>query len=84
MQEQEMQHRDGRTATAATPTERVTLQAQGFVLAAPAADESPSADWTHERLDQYAVAHNVDLTGAKTKPEKVAAIEAPPVDVDKA
>lgn len=83
MQDQEMQHADGRTAVAATPTERVTLRAQGFVDAKPA-DELPSTDWTHERLDQYATAHNVDLTGAKSKADKLAAIEAPPVAVDNA
>lgn len=71
-------HRDGRSATAATPTEAVTLRAMGFVqdAAEVPVEESPSADWSHERLDQYALSKNLDLSGAKTRADKVAAIEA--------
>lgn len=78
-QDIEMKHGDGRTAVASTPTEAVTLRAMGFVDSAPA-EEQPSEDWSHAQLDAYAVAHNVDLSGAKTRAEKVAAIESPPSD----
>lgn len=84
MQEQKMQHRDGRTAVAATPTERVILRAQGFVLVEPEAVEAPSADWSHDQLDAYAVARNFDLAGAKTRADKVAAIEAAQKAADEA
>ncbi|HEY1177854.1 MAG TPA: hypothetical protein VGF17_16990 [Phytomonospora sp.] len=77
MQEQDFSHRDGRSAVATTPAEAVTLRAMGFTPAQPVV-ESPSADWTHDQLDAYALAHNVDLTGAKTKADKVAAIQSPP------
>lgn len=77
MQElQEMTHPDGRTATPGTQSERVQLAAAGF--RAPAAKaEGPSADWSHDDLDAAAVAANVDLAGAKTKAEEVAALSAP-------
>ena len=81
----EFKHRDGRTASASTPTESVTLRAMGFVAQRQGAvDDSPSEEWSHARLDEYAVAHNVDLTGAKTKAEKAAAIAAPPAIDDNA
>jgi len=72
--ELELTHADGRTATATTPTERVTLRAMGFREAKAPVVEEPSTDWSHDQLDQHATAKNVDLTGAKTKADKVAAL----------
>ena len=83
MQEQDFKHADGRTATAATATEAVTLRAMGFAPTV-AQDEAPSEEWSHARLDEYAVAHGIDLAGAKTKVDKVAAIESPVVADDNA
>lgn len=37
-------------------------------------DERPTEHWNHAQLDAYAVEHGVDLTGASTKAEKLAAI----------
>lgn len=77
MQEfQKMTHADGRTATPGTATERVQLEAAGFRSPAAKAD-APSAEWSHDELDAAAVGRNVDLAGAKTKAEKVAALNAP-------
>ena len=67
-------HSDGRTAVADTPTDLVTLRAMGFREDDPVVVEEPSADWSHEELDAHATSRNFDLTGARTKPEKVAAI----------
>jgi hypothetical protein len=75
MQDVNLTHADGRTAVASTPSELVTLKAMGFAPDAPV-EESPSAEWSHDRLDAYAVAHNIDFAGARTKADKVAAIEA--------
>lgn len=72
--ELELTHSDGRTAVATTPTERVTLRAMGFREAKPVVVEAPSEEWSHDRLDQYAVSKNFDLSGARTKVEKVAAL----------
>lgn len=38
----------------------------------------PSTDWTSKQLDAYALERSIDLAGAKSKPEKVAAIQAAP------
>jgi hypothetical protein len=38
--------------------------------------ETPDESWTNERIVDYATEHGIDLTGAKTKPEYLAAIEA--------
>ncbi|HEY1177860.1 MAG TPA: hypothetical protein VGF17_17020 [Phytomonospora sp.] len=44
---------------------------------APAYPEGdPSEDWTGKQLDAYAADKNVDLAGASTKADKVAAIQA--------
>lgn len=37
---------------------------------------SPSESWTHRDLDDYATAHGIDLAGASTKSDKLAAIAA--------
>lgn len=39
-------------------------------------DGEPSEDWTGKQLDAYAADKTVDLAGASTKAEKVAAIQA--------
>lgn len=70
----ELTHRDGRTAVAETPTEAVQLRAEGFREETPADVEVPSEDWSHARLDEYAVSKNLDLSGARSKADKVAAI----------
>lgn len=73
---QKMTHPDGREATPGTATDRVQLEAAGF--RAPSEKvEGPSADWSHEQLDAEAVSRNVDLAGAKTKAEKVSALNDP-------
>lgn len=72
----EMVHADGRVATPGTATDRVTLEAMGF-RALEVKSEVPSESWSHDRLDEAAVRSNVDLAGARTKAEKVAALTAP-------
>lgn len=45
-------------------------------------DGDPTEEWTNKQLDAYAAAKEIDLSGAKNKAEKVAAILAatPPAE----
>jgi len=50
----------------------------------PAVETVPSESWTVAEIEAWADAHGIDLSGAKTKPEKLAVIAdfeyaAPPV-----
>jgi hypothetical protein len=38
--------------------------------------QTPSESWTHRELDDHATAHGIDLGGATTKSDKLAAIDA--------
>lgn len=40
----------------------------------PVVETVPSEVWTVAEIDAWADAHGIDLTGAKTKPEKLAVI----------
>lgn len=41
------------------------------------ASTTPDETWTHAQLDQHAADHGIDLAGATTKAEKLAAIDNP-------
>ncbi|HET8536085.1 MAG TPA: hypothetical protein VFL73_02795 [Solirubrobacteraceae bacterium] len=82
-------HRDGRSATAATPTEAVTLKAMGFHPATQDAespvDPQPGDDLdsrTVEDLKGYAAEYGIDLAGASKKAEIVETIRAAFADND--
>ena len=45
---------------------------------AQAASDTPNTKWTKKRLEEHAAAHGVDIEGATTKADILAAITADP------